>query len=86
MGLARALALNPPVLLVDEPNSGLDPVTASEIYKLLTDLKRKQHRTLIVVTHDAAGVRRFANWLEVLDQGRMIACGSPDELAKSDKV
>jgi phospholipid/cholesterol/gamma-HCH transport system ATP-binding protein len=84
VGLARALVLDPPVLLVDEPNSGLDTVTASEIYKLLADLKQKQHRTLIVVTHDAGGVRRFANRLGVLDQGRMIACGSPDELAHSD--
>jgi phospholipid/cholesterol/gamma-HCH transport system ATP-binding protein len=84
VGLARAMALDPPVLLVDEPNSGLDPLTASEIYKLLTDLKKKQHRTLVVVTHDAAGVRRFANRLGVLDQGRMIACGSPDELTNSD--
>ena len=81
VGLARALALDPPVLLVDEPNSGLDPLTASEIYKLLADLKQKQHRTLIVVTHDAPGVRRFADRLGVLDQGHMIASGSPEELA-----
>ncbi len=84
VGLARAMALDPPVLLVDEPNSGLDPLTASEIYKLLADLKQKQHRTLVVVTHDAAGVRRFASRLGVLDRGRMIACGSPDEIAHSD--
>ncbi len=83
-GLARALVLDPPVLLVDEPNSGLDPLTASEIYKLLADLKQKQHRTLVMVTHDAAGMRRFADRLGVLDQGRMIACGSMDELADSD--
>jgi phospholipid/cholesterol/gamma-HCH transport system ATP-binding protein len=83
VGLARALVLDPPVLLVDEPNSGLDPVTAAEIYKLLADLKQKQHRTLVVVTHDAAGVRQFADRLGVLDHGRMIACGSPDKLAHS---
>jgi phospholipid/cholesterol/gamma-HCH transport system ATP-binding protein len=83
VGLARALVLDPPVLLVDEPNSGLDPVTASEIYELLADLKEKQHRTLVVVTHDAAGVRRFADRLGVLDQGRMIACGTPDKLTHS---
>jgi phospholipid/cholesterol/gamma-HCH transport system ATP-binding protein len=83
VGLARALALDPPVVLVDEPNSGLDPVTAGEIYELLADLKEKQHRTLVVVTHDAVGVRRFADRLGVLDQGRMIACGSPDKLAHS---
>jgi phospholipid/cholesterol/gamma-HCH transport system ATP-binding protein len=86
VGLARAMVLDPPVLLVDEPNSGLDPVTASEIYKLLADLKQNQHRTLIVVTHDAAGVRRFADRLGVLDQGHMIASGSPDELAHDDNA
>jgi phospholipid/cholesterol/gamma-HCH transport system ATP-binding protein len=83
VGLARALVLNPPVLLVDEPNSGLDPLTASEIYKLLADLKNAQHRTLVIVTHDAAGVRRFADRMGILDEGRMIACGSRDELAQS---
>jgi phospholipid/cholesterol/gamma-HCH transport system ATP-binding protein len=83
VALARALALDPPVLLVDEPNSGLDPVTASEIYKLLAELKQRQHRTLIVVTHDAAGVRRFADRLGVLDHGHMLACGAPEELAQS---
>jgi len=83
VGLARAMVLNPPVLLVDEPNSGLDPVTASEIYKLLADLKQKQHRTLVVVTHDAPGVRRFADRLGVLDQGRMLESGSMEQLAHS---
>jgi phospholipid/cholesterol/gamma-HCH transport system ATP-binding protein len=82
-GLARALALDPPILLVDEPNSGLDPVTASEIYGLLADLKQNQKTTLILVTHDAAGVRRFADRLGVLDQGRLIASGPPSELAES---
>jgi phospholipid/cholesterol/gamma-HCH transport system ATP-binding protein len=83
-GLARALALDPPILLVDEPNSGLDPVTASEIYSLLAGLKKKQKVTLLLVTHDAAGVRGFADRLGVLDHGHLIACGAPKELAKSE--
>ncbi len=82
-GLARALALDPPILLVDEPNSGLDPVTAAEIYTLLAGLKEKQHTTLLLVTHDAVGVRRFADRMGVLGDGKLIACGTPDELAKS---
>jgi phospholipid/cholesterol/gamma-HCH transport system ATP-binding protein len=82
-GLARALALDPPILLVDEPNSGLDPVTASEIYSLLAGLKKKQNVTLLLVTHDAAGVRGFADRLGVLDKGHLIASGAPEELAKS---
>jgi phospholipid/cholesterol/gamma-HCH transport system ATP-binding protein len=82
-GLARALVLDPPILLADEPGSGLDPVTASEIGGLLRELKEKQKTTLVVVTHDAARVHGFADRLGVLDRGRMIACGTPEELADS---
>ena len=82
-GLARALVLDPPILLADEPGSGLDPVTASEIGGLLRELKEEQRTTLVVVTHDAARVHGFADRLGVLDRGRMIACGTPDELAES---
>ena len=82
-GLARALVLDPPILLVDEPGSGLDPVTASEIHSLLRELKERQGTTFVAVTHDAARVRGFADRLGVLDQGRMIASGVPDELAES---
>jgi phospholipid/cholesterol/gamma-HCH transport system ATP-binding protein len=82
-GLARALILDPPILLVDEPGSGLDPLTAAEIYGLLRELKERQGTTLVVVTHDAARVRGFADRLGVLDGGRMIACGTPEDLADS---
>jgi len=82
-GLARALVLDPPILLADEPGSGLDPVTAAEINGLLRELKERQRTTLVVVTHDAARVRGFADRLGVLDRGRMIACGSPEKLADS---
>ena len=82
-GLARALVLDPPILLADEPGSGLDPVTAAEINGLLQELKEKQRTTLVVVTHDAARVHGFADRLGVLDRGRMIACGTPEELADS---
>jgi len=82
-GLARALVLDPPILLVDEPGSGLDPMTAAEIHGLLRELKEKQGTTLVVVTHDAARVHGFADRLGVLDRGRMIACGTPEELADS---
>jgi len=82
-GLARALVLDPPMLLVDEPGSGLDPVTASEIHDLLRELKERQGTTLVVVTHDVARVRGFADRLGVLDQGRMIASGIPEKLAGS---
>jgi phospholipid/cholesterol/gamma-HCH transport system ATP-binding protein len=82
-GLARALVLDPPILLADEPGSGLDPLTAAEINGLLRELKEKQRTTLVVVTHDASRVHGFADRLGVLDDGRMIASGSPEELADS---
>jgi phospholipid/cholesterol/gamma-HCH transport system ATP-binding protein len=83
-GLARALALDPPIILVDEPSSGLDKITASEIYDLLQSLKEKRHVTLVAVTHDVPGARKFADRFAVLAKGKIVACGSPDELMNSD--
>src|SRR5215471_16914192 len=71
-GLARALVLDPKIVLVDEPSSGLDRITAGEIYELLEGLKQ-QGKTLVIVTHDASGVRKFADRLAVLDQGKLLA-------------
>ena len=83
-GLARALALDPAVLLVDEPSSGLDHITAKEIYELLLNLKQSRHVTLVAVTHDVAGARKFADRFAVLNEGKIVACGSPEDLAGSD--
>jgi phospholipid/cholesterol/gamma-HCH transport system ATP-binding protein len=82
-GLARAMILDPSILLIDEPSSGLDAITAGEIDALLLDLKSKQKRTLVVVTHDPVGARRFADRLGVLDRGRLVACGTQQELENS---
>ena len=82
-GLARALALDPPIVLADEPSSGLDAITASEIYDLLHKL-RERGKTLVVVTHDGSGVRSIVDEMAVLDQGRIVACGTAGELAASD--
>lgn len=82
-GLARALALDPQILLVDEPSSGLDRITATEIYDLLLRLKKKRNVTLIAVTHDVTGSRRFADRFAVLDRGRIVGCGSYDEVENS---
>lgn len=83
-GLARALAMDPDILLIDEPSSGLDSITASEIYELLLRLKKKQNVTLIAVTHDVTGARTFADHFAVLDRGRIAGIGTADDLARSD--
>ncbi len=82
-GLARALALDPPLLLVDEPSAGLDPITADEIDELLLGLKREGGTTLIVVTHNNPSARRLGDHMIVLNDGRIAARGTPDELAAS---
>jgi phospholipid/cholesterol/gamma-HCH transport system ATP-binding protein len=82
-GLARALVLQPKILLVDEPASGLDRITASEIDDLLIKVKTERHTTMVIVTHDVHGARKIADKFAVLDKGRVLAFGTPAELDKS---
>jgi phospholipid/cholesterol/gamma-HCH transport system ATP-binding protein len=85
-GLARALVLEPEILLVDEPASGLDRITASEIDDLLMKVKTERHTTMVIVTHDVHGARKIADKFAVLDQGRLLAFGTPQELdSRNDK-
>jgi phospholipid/cholesterol/gamma-HCH transport system ATP-binding protein len=81
-GLARALALDPPILLVDEPSAGLDPITAREIDELLLGLKQQAGTTLVVVTHNMPSARTLADELILLHEGKIHARGTPDELDK----
>jgi phospholipid/cholesterol/gamma-HCH transport system ATP-binding protein len=82
-GLARAMALDPSVLLVDEPSAGLDPITTSEIDELLVALK-KNGTTLVVVTHNIPSARMIGDELAFLHEGRVIAQGTAEELDRSD--
>lgn len=84
VGLARALALDPRILLVDEPSSGLDPITTREIDALLIGLKSSQKTTMVVVTHNVGSARRIGDKLIVLDGGHIIAEGTPRELDQSE--
>ena len=83
-GLARALVLEPEILLVDEPASGLDRITASEIDDLLMKVKTERHTTMVIVTHDVHGARKIADKFAVLDQSRLLAFGTPQELDRRD--
>jgi phospholipid/cholesterol/gamma-HCH transport system ATP-binding protein len=82
-GLARAMALDPDVLLVDEPSAGLDPITAGEIDDLLVDLK-KGGTTLVVVTHNIPSARHVGDELAMLHDGRVIVRGTAAELDRSE--
>jgi phospholipid/cholesterol/gamma-HCH transport system ATP-binding protein len=82
-GLARALVLEPKVLLADEPSSGLDRITASEIDELLLRQKRDKGMTILVVTHDVHGARRVGDRFAVLDKGDLIAYGTAAEVESS---
>ncbi len=85
-GLARAMALDPSLLLVDEPSAGLDPITAEEIDTLLLSQKQESKTTLVVVTHNMASARKLADRLIVLHEGHIVAEGTLDELQRSDNA
>jgi phospholipid/cholesterol/gamma-HCH transport system ATP-binding protein len=81
--LARALALDPAVLLADEPSAGLDPITAREIDALLVTLRDRSRTTLLVVTHNIPSARAIGDELIFLHDGRIIARGTPAALDAS---
>lgn len=82
-GLARALALDPGIVLYDEPTSGLDPVIANEIDKLINRLKREHHMTQIVVTHDMDSAFEIGDRIGMFYKGSMIQIGTPEEIQAS---
>jgi phospholipid/cholesterol/gamma-HCH transport system ATP-binding protein len=83
-GLARALALDPTVLLVDEPSAGLDPITTEEIDDLLLRLKQERGTTLVLVTHNIPSARKLGDHLVMLHEGRIIAQGTVADLERSE--
>jgi phospholipid/cholesterol/gamma-HCH transport system ATP-binding protein len=82
-GLARALALDPAILLVDEPSAGLDPITSAEIDDLLLALKQQSQTTLVIVTHNIPSAKKLADRFLMLDQGRIAATGSAQDMERS---
>lgn len=83
-GLARAMALDPAILLVDEPSAGLDPITSEEIDDLLVRVKHELGTTLIVVTHNIPSARRIGDTLVFLHEGRVLARGTAAQLESSE--
>lgn len=83
VGLARALALDPEILLLDEPTAGLDPITADEINDLIRGLQKERNTSSIVVTHDMRSVRTVADRIALLKEGSILVEGTLDELSEN---
>jgi len=83
VGLARALAANPPVLLMDEPFGALDPVTRSEVRRVFQRIHDQLHMTVILVTHDMAEALTLGHRVGVIDDGALIACDNPAAIVAS---
>lgn len=83
VSLARTVALEPRILLFDEPTTGLDPVTTTAVNHLIRNLSRELKTTSLVVSHDMACALEIADRIVVLDQGNIVDQGTPDELKRS---
>ncbi len=83
VSLARTIALDPKILLFDEPTTGLDPITTSAVNRLISDLSRKLNTTSLVVSHDMRCALDIADRILVLDQGFIVEQGTPERLKKS---
>ena len=84
VALARALALGPEVVLFDEPTTGLDPITASEIGNLIVDLQKQHHITSVVVTHDMHAAKNFSDRMVLLNEGAIRTEGTFQDFQRSN--
>jgi osmoprotectant transport system ATP-binding protein len=80
VGLARALAADPPILLMDEPFGALDPLTRRRLQEEFLNLQKTLHKTVVCVTHDVDEASRLAARIAVLDGGRLVQIGTPDDI------
>ena len=83
VGVARALAVDPPMLLMDEPFGALDPITRVELHAEFKRIQDRVKKTVVIVTHDMKEAFALANRIGVLDTGELIAFDTPDRLAHS---
>jgi ABC-2 type transport system ATP-binding protein len=82
LALTRALLHRPEVLFLDEPTAGLDPIAARRVHTMITHLSREEQRTVLLCTHNLVEAQRLCDRVAVLDHGRLVALGTPAELAR----
>lgn len=83
VGLARAIALDPGIILYDEPTTGLDPLMTDAINRLILDMQQKLKVTSVIISHDIESTFRVADLVAMLHEGRIIASGTPTALSKT---
>lgn len=83
VGLARAMALDPKIILFDEPTTGLDPITADAIDRLIVDTQKLTNATCVAISHDIASTFKIAHNVAMLYQGKIIEMGTPEEVQAS---
>jgi phospholipid/cholesterol/gamma-HCH transport system ATP-binding protein len=84
VALARAIALTPRIILYDEPTTGLDPANSEKINELIVDMDRKLEVTSVVVTHDMRSAFKISDRIGLLDQGKIVVVGTPEEIQRAD--
>lgn len=84
IAMARAMALDPAIMLYDEPFAGLDPISLGVSVRLIRDINQALRTTSVVITHDVAEVARFADYCCIISEGRVVAEGGPESLSDSD--
>jgi len=84
VGLARAIALDPKIVLFDEPTTGLDPIMRESIDKLIVSTQQRTKATFVVISHDIESTFMIAHKVAMLYQGKIVAVGTPDEIRLSN--
>lgn len=85
VGIARALALNPEIMLLDEPTASLDPILVGEVLDVMEDLARNAQATMIIVTHEVSFAMKVAHRIILMDHGKIVEEGIPEEIFREPR-